>query len=105
MTLLYIYSFYLGFALSIGVYRQWVAGKLKLLNKIIFAPVLLVFILLDVVLNYTILIVLFGLPGKHDYTISSRLETYRAGEPGFKKTIANFICSMLSEIDTSGRHC
>lgn len=105
MIALYFYAFYLGFALSVGVYRQWVSGKLGLINKVLFAPVLIAFTVLDIVLNYTILILFFGPPDKHDYTISARLATYREGTPGYKHSVATFVCDLLSELDTSGRHC
>ena len=105
MIALYAYAFYLGFALSVGVYRQWVSGKLGLLNKVLFAPVLLAFTLLDVVLNYTVLVLVFGLPEQHDYTISSRFATYRENGPGYRRTVAIFVCDLLSELDTSWRHC
>lgn len=102
--LLHAYAFYLGFALSISIYRLWEAGRLSLLNKLIFSPVLISFAIVDVVLNYTLFVVFFGLPDKHDYTISARFETYRMSY-GFKRTVATFVCDRLSEIDPSGRHC
>ena len=104
--ILHAYAFYLGFALSISIYRLWEQGKLNLLNKILFAPVLIVFAALDVLLNYTLFVLLFGLPKGKDYTISHRFETYRLTETGYKRVIADFTCEkLLSTIDPSGKHC
>ena len=103
--MLYLYGFYLGFALCIGPYRQWVAGKFTLTNKLLFMPVIIGFGLCDVVLNYTVCLLAFGLPSKHDYTISARFETYRTKEVGFKQKFAQWVCDRLSEIDTNERHC
>lgn len=100
-----LYAFYLGFALCIGPYRQWVAGKFSLTNKLLFMPVIIGFGLVDVLLNYTVCLLVFGLPAKHDYTISARFETYRTKETGYKRSVAEWVCNLLSEIDTSGRHC
>ena len=104
-VLLYLYGFYMGFALCIGPYRQWVAGKFSLTNKLLFMPVIIGFALIDMLLNYTVCVVLFGLPRKQDHTISARFETYRTTETGYKRTVADWVCNLLSEIDTSGRHC
>ena len=104
--ILHAYAFYLGFALSISVYRLWEQGKLNLLNKILFAPVLIVFAALDVLLNYTLLVLVFGLPRGKDYTISARFETYRNTETGYKRAIADFTCEkLLSTIGPTGKHC
>ena len=104
MTALYAYGFYFGFAACITAYRSWVAGRLSLFNKLLFAPAIIAFALVDVLLNYTLLVLIFGPPDKHDYTISARFETYRMSY-GFKRTVATFVCDRLSELDPSGRHC
>lgn len=103
--LFHLYAFYLLAALAIGIYRQWVDGKLSLYNKLVFAPILIIFTAVDIFLNYTLLVLIFGLPEKNDYTISARFKTYRTSEYSYKRYIANFVCDRLSEIDPSGRHC
>lgn len=92
------------FAMSVSVYRQWLLGKLSLFNKLVFLLPLLFFILLDILCNYTIMLV-FGLPPKGCYTISSRLEYYSNNSSGFKQKMAIIVCKALSELDASGRHC
>lgn len=105
--LLFIYLFYLGFALAVSVYRQWLKGALNPLNKVLFAPVLITFIVLDVVLNYTIFLVLLGPAPPKCYTISTRLAEYRKVQDGsWNDWIANFICEkLLNTVDPIGKHC
>jgi hypothetical protein len=105
---LYTWAFYAGFALSISVYRLWVKGTLNLLNKLCFAPVLITFALLDVVLNYTVLLLVFGTPPPRCYTISARFEQYhKVSAPSpFAKIVATFTCErLLNTIDPTGDHC
>ena len=104
---LYIWLFYAGFALCISVYRQWLKGTLNLLNKLCFAPVLIVFAMLDIAINYTLLMV-FGPPPAKCYTISARFESYhKVSAPSeFAKAVATFTCEkLLNTIDPTGDHC
>lgn len=103
--LLYAYLFYLGFALSISVYRLWLNGKLNIYNKVLFAPVLLIFIVLDFILNYSVFLIM-GWPPKRCHTISDRLAVYRLTNRGYKTAFANFICEkLLNTVDPTGNHC
>jgi hypothetical protein len=98
--------FYIGFAVSVSVYRLWQKGTLNILNKILFAPVLIIFLIADVIINFTLLLVIFGKPPTKTYTITDRLAVYHTTESGFKKTIASFICEkVLNPIDPTGNHC
>jgi hypothetical protein len=107
MIFLYAWIFYIGFAAGISVYRTWVKGDLNLLNKLLFAPLIIGFGIVDVVLNYTLLVPYFGWPKGRDYTISTRFETLRnipAECP--QRTFAVWFCDkLLNPIDPSGRHC
>lgn len=105
-TLLTLYAFYVGFALSVSVYRQWCKGTLNAFNKLIFAPILIAFIVVDVILNYTVLLVSMGPPPVHNYTISDRFYTYHHGTYGWKTKVATITCEkLLNTIDPSGQHC
>ena len=102
---LHTWAFYLGFALSVSVYRLWVQGGLNLWNKVLFAPVLIVFYAIDIALNYTVFLV-FGLPPKGCISISLRMKFYRDNDAGFRKEFATFLCeNFLNPIDPAGRHC
>ena len=105
-TLIFILGFYYGFALCIGVYRRWVQGSLNVWNKVAFCLPILVFATLDVVLNYTVVSIVMGLPPKGDYSISDRFETYHKTDEGWKTTVATFVCEkLLNPIDPTGNHC
>ena len=104
-TLLFTYLFYLGFALSVSIYRQWIKGTLNVLNKILFAPVLIIFIFLDFLINI-LLILVMGVPPKGGYTISSRFELYRKQNYGWKSSVATLVCEkLLNTVDPTGQHC
>jgi hypothetical protein len=100
-----IWAFYLGFALSIGVYRQWLKGTLNVLNKTLFGPVLITFFLIDILLNYT-LFMLMGFPPKNCYTISDRLAYYHLFYDDWRHSVAEFVCEkLLNPVDPAGGHC
>jgi hypothetical protein len=104
--LLFTYLFYIGFALSVSIYRTWVAGKLNLFNKILFAPILIVFITLDIIINCTLLLLIMGFAPKWTWTISDRFYLYRQGDYGFKTKLADLVCEkLLNTVDPTGRHC
>ena len=105
-TLLTLYAFYVGFALSVSIYRQWVKGTLNAFNKLIFAPILITFIIIDILINYTILILLMGFPPKSSHTISDRFYIYHHGRYGWKTTVATITCEkLLNTVDPTGNHC
>ena len=105
MIAAYAWAFYLCFALSISVYRLWLKGVLNLWNKLAFAPVLIPFYLTDIVLNYTVLMVM-GLPPRNCHTISDRLEFYNLKHDDWRHDVAAFVCDkLLSPLDPAGRHC
>ena len=114
-TALFLWAFYMGFALSISVYRQWLKGVMNPLNKFLFAPVLITFFFLDVIINFGILWVLGTRPVRC-LTISERLQVYHTklnldGVIPFQSnpaqyTISRFVCEkLLNTIDPSGNHC
>ena len=105
MILLSIYLFYVGFAVSISIYRQFLKGSLNLINIVAFFPILTAFATIDVVLNYTLFLVL-GWPPSHCYTISARLGWYHQYCTDWRHDMAVFVCEkLLNPIDPSGSHC
>jgi len=104
--LAFVLVFYWGFAAAISVYRLWLKGTLNTWNKVLYAPLLLLFGAVDVTLNYTVLIVTMGLPPAGCYTISARMDYYHHFPCGWKTTVATFVCErLLNTIDPSGNHC
>jgi hypothetical protein len=98
--------FYWGFAASISIYRLWLQGKLNTLNKVLYAPLLGVFLLLDILINWTLLVFIMGEPPDNCLTISTRFEYYHHGAYGWKTTVATFVCErLLNTVDPTGNHC
>jgi hypothetical protein len=107
-TLLCLWAFYMAFAMCISVYRLWLKGSLNLLNKVLFGPVLIVFFVVDVLLNWTLLLLVFGAPPPGCRTISDRLEFYHSHPfcTPFEQDFAQFVCEkLLNPIDPAGGHC
>jgi hypothetical protein len=110
-----VWLFYVQFAGAISVYRLWLKGALNPLNECAFLPLLAAFFLLDVVLNYTVLIPALGLPPRGCVTMSERFQVYHLGinEDGtayfptaFQKAFGTFVCvRLLNPIDPTGNHC
>ncbi len=113
MIAIYIFAFLWwmtsDFAGAITAYRVWAKGDMPVAGKILYAPKLIIFAALDVVLNYT-LFMLLGVPPKHCYTISARLEHYNNNDAKPKqKWVARFMCEqLLNPLDVlspTKRHC
>ena len=105
MIFLYALIFYWAFAAAISVYRLWLKGALNAWNEVAFIPLLFCFALLDVILNYTVFMVM-GLPPTHCYTISARLEYYHKNYSGWRSPFASWVCEkLLNTLDPSGSHC
>ena len=104
-TFLFAYLFYTGFALSISIYRLWMKGTLNNLNKAIFFPILFIFAVVDIVLNY-ILVLVMGISPPNTYTISDRFAVYHQGNYGWKSKVATMVCEkLLNTVDPTGNHC
>jgi len=109
-VLLFLWWFASDFAGAITAYRVWVKGELPITGKILYAPKILIFGVLDVVLNYTLFMV-FGKPPARCYTISARLEYYNTVKAPNKFALltAWFICDhVLNPLDVlspTKRHC
>lgn len=106
LVILSLYIFYIGFALSVSIYRLWVKGTLNVFNKLVFAPILIIFIILDVIINCTILLLIMGFSPNHTFTITDRFYEYRHGNYGWKSKVAIFVCDkLLNTVDPTGNHC
>lgn len=98
--------FYWAFAAAITVYRKWVKGELNTYNKVLFAPLLIWFYLVDLWINWTVLFTVMGRSPAGTKTISERFEVYHAGGFGWKTDVATFVCEkLLNTIDPAGGHC
>ena len=79
--------------------------SLTLDQKIMFAPILVVGLLCDVLFRYTVGIILkFPTLNKDDLLFTSVLQTY-VNEDSWKGSVARFMCKTLDKFDPKGKHC
>lgn len=104
MAALYIFSLlylmWLGYVLAMHVIAKW--DSLTLASKVLGAPPALLAYLLDVLLNWTLLIVLFW-DWPRERTITHRLHRYQL-TPGHRARVAAWVCkNLLNPFDPD--HC
>ena len=114
LVLLSIWLFYCQFAGAISVYRLWMKKKLNLWNECLYFPMLVVFFIIDVIINWTALLVL-GIPPRGCTTMSDRFQVYHTGlnldgtpysASKVQKDVGVFICEkLLNPVDPTGNHC
>ncbi|MDB5966702.1 MAG: hypothetical protein JWQ72_3202 [Polaromonas sp.] len=83
--------------------RAWVRWP----GQVLFALAVLPGLLLDVLLQYTVVALLFWDPAARcEHTVTQRLERYLASGAGRRAAVARFVCRrLLDPLDPSGCHC
>jgi glucan phosphoethanolaminetransferase (alkaline phosphatase superfamily) len=95
--------FYVLYIAAINIYRDWdsLAGWVQIVS---FAP-LVVMIIVDMLMNFTLFSILFFDP-PDEATVTQRLARYRAGPDSWRKKVAETICEQaLNPFDPTRRHC
>ena len=108
LTILAVWKYYLTAVFCIVVYRAWLKEQLNIWNKVLFAPVIIPFYLSDVLFNFTLLNLAFGMTPAGTKSMSERFEYYRkVKSPSiFAKQVADFVCDkLLNTVDPTGNHC
>jgi hypothetical protein len=108
ISLLAIWKYYLTAVLCIIVYRAWLKEQLNIYNKIAFSPILASFYVSDVLLNFTLLNLTFGMTPVGTKSMSERFEYYRRvkSPSPFALQVADFVCDkLLNTVDPTGNHC
>lgn len=95
-----LYLMWLAYVLAMHIIAKW--ETLNVFAKVLGAPPAIAAYLLDVILNCTLLVVLFrDLP--REWTITDRLHRYQL-TPGKRARIAQWVCeNLLNPFDTD--HC
>jgi hypothetical protein len=103
--LAYLWAFWAAYVLAMGLYRAHLSKRLKGLNALLAAPVLLIAYLMDIACNLTIATILFAdMPD--EWLVTSRLMRYRATDDGWRARWATAICEGLLDVfDPQGDHC
>jgi hypothetical protein len=100
-----LWLFYVFYVFTMGVYRVQLAGKLTGLSKVLLMPFVVVAVLMDVLCQVTVATVAFAELPK-ELLVTARLQRYIAGDDGWRKTIAVYICNnLLDPFDPNGKHC
>lgn len=104
---LYVYIallvFYILYIAAINIYRDWDTLS-AWVQFVAFTPLVLM-IILDTVMNFTIFTLLF-LDVPEEMLVTQRLERYRKGADGWRKTAADKICTQaLNPFDPTRQHC
>lgn len=102
---LYLWVFYVFYVMTMGVYRAQLAGKLTGLAKVLLMPFVVVAVLMDIVCQMTAATLVFAeLP--REWLVTARLQRYMAGDDGWRKTAAVYVCSnLLDPFDPNNKHC
>lgn len=104
-TLAALWVFWGLYVLVMGLYRAHLQKRLGWATYALGAPFILVGILADFVINFTIAaVVFFDLP--REPLVTGRLQRYIAIGSGWRFSLANWICNNLLDVfDPSGNHC
>lgn len=99
-----LYALFLCYIVVMGLYRAHLQKRLGRTLKVLGAPVLVLGAVLDVLVNWTLAVLVFlDLP--REFMLTVRLQRYkRAG--GWRGSWADWLCSkLLDPFDPSGSHC
>jgi len=105
-VLVFLYLFWCIYILVMGLYRLHLKDELHGLNKVLAYPAVIVGLLIDVIVNWTVAIVLF-MDFPKEYLVTQRLIRYRSTESlGWRDRVATYICdNILDVFDPRSNHC
>lgn len=105
MLVLWVWGFWALYVLIMGFYRAKLDGRLTGMVLWLAFPWYALGWAVDLVSNLTLATVLFAdLP--REALVTARLKRYMAGEPGWRKRFAGWVCANLLDLfDPQGRHC
>lgn len=107
ITVIYLICFFYLYILVMGIYRAYLADKLKPFILMICLPAVLIGIIVDVFANIFIATIVFrSLP--RQWLVTTRLIQIKNNplEHHHNKFLAQYVCEhMLDIFDPSGRHC
>ena len=103
--LLCVYALWPLYVFTMAMLRAKEAGLTTITAWALAFPLVVVALLLDIALNYTLFaLLLWDFPQKGEYTFSQRLSRLVRGD-GWKACVADWIAkSLLDPYDPSGRH-
>lgn len=105
-ALVFVYACWVLYVLVMGFYRAKLAGRLSPGAYVLAFPWVVIGVVFDVVLHYTLGTLLFvDLPRKGEHLLTKRLQRYMAGD-GWRRKWADWICThLLDPFDPDMEHC
>lgn len=92
------------YVFSMNVQRVWLNGQMTKWHWVFCGFWIVLAIVLDVLLNYTVLAVLtLDFPREKEYTFSKRLERL-VRQPGPIASVCRFVAFILNPFDLTGKH-
>jgi len=111
ISFLWAYGFLSGFwvlyVFVMGLYRAKLDGSLTRTAWVVGFPWIVLAILVDWVVNWTIATLLFwDLPRSRSELVTGRFQRYLTGDTGWRAKSASWVCShLLDYLDPRGHHC
>jgi hypothetical protein len=104
--LLAVYLLWLFYLAVMSLFRARANGTLSLPAKVLGYPILIVGVLLDALVNLTVLTIVFA-ERPYEWLVTKRLTRHGKYGGGWRRTVANWICShLLNPFDPDQRgHC
>lgn len=104
-TLLALWVFWCLYVFTMGLYRSFLAGRLKGLPLIMAAPLTAVAFVVDVIMQMTIATIVFAELPRH-WLVTHRLRAYLLQGSGWRYDWASYLCKhLLDPFDPTGAHC
>ena len=100
-----LWLFWALYVFTMAVYRAKLAGRLRGINRVMAAPLVLQAAAVDVIANIVVAPIVFLDPPR-ELLVTSRMKRYMAHEGGWRKRWAEWLCnSVLDPFDPDGDHC
>jgi hypothetical protein len=104
-VLLALWVFWALYIFMMGVYRGFLAGRLKGLSLIMATPILAVAFAVDFIMQMTVFTVVFRELPRH-WLVTNRLRAYIKKGEGWRYVWASKLCHyLLDPFDPTGAHC
>jgi hypothetical protein len=103
-VLAYLYCFLIAYITIMGIYRAHLTKRLSKPVLILLSPFVALGYVGDVIANFGASFLFMDAPSEWMFT--NRLIRYKAGDDGWRKTVAEYICDGLLDVfDPTGDHC
>ena len=104
-TIIYLWLFWGLYVLVMGIYRAHLAKRLSRAGYVMGLPWVTAGYVIDILANLTIATALFLEPPR-EWLVTTRFIRYKAGPPGWRRSIADWVCThLLDDFDPTGDHC